>query len=137
MTAIVTTGIDFAKNVFAVHGVDAIGKSALVEPTVPRTSRINALRGFCREFGITIPQGARTWVETIARVLADPRSAVPELIRHTAGMLLEEIRLLEARIAQVEASWPRSPATARPARCCSWCPALGGITPKQRLAMAA
>ena len=67
-----------------------------------RTSRINALRGFCREFGITIPQGARTGVETIGRVLADPRSAVPDLIRHTAGMLLEEIRLLEARIAQVE-----------------------------------
>ena len=42
-----------------------------------RTSRINALRGFCREFGITIPQGARTGVETISRVLADPRSAVP------------------------------------------------------------
>ncbi|QBM29371.1 IS110 family transposase [Hydrogenophaga pseudoflava] len=67
-----------------------------------RTSRINALRGFCREFGITIPQGARTGVETIGRVLADPRSAVPDLIRHTASMLLEEIRLLEARIAQVE-----------------------------------
>lgn len=67
-----------------------------------RTSRINALRGFCREFGITIPQGARTGVEAIARVLADPRSAVPDLIRHTAGMLLEEIRLLEARITQVE-----------------------------------
>ena len=67
-----------------------------------RTSRINALRGFCREFGITIPQGARAGVETIGRVLADPRSAVPDLIRHTAGMLLEEIRLLEARIAQVE-----------------------------------
>ena len=67
-----------------------------------RTSRINALRGFCREFGITIPQGARTGIEALGRVLADPQSAVPELIRHTAGQLLEEIRLLEARIAQVE-----------------------------------
>lgn len=59
-----------------------------------RTSRINALRGLCREFGITIPQGARTGVEAIGRVLTDPRSAVPDLIRHTVGMLLEEIRLL-------------------------------------------
>lgn len=59
-----------------------------------RTSQINALRGLCREFGITIPQGARTGVEAIGRVLADPRSAVPDLIRHTVGMLLEEIRLL-------------------------------------------
>jgi hypothetical protein len=30
MTAIVTIGIDLGKNVFAVHGVDATGKPALV-----------------------------------------------------------------------------------------------------------
>ena len=34
--AIVTLGIDLAKNVFAVHGVDATGKPALVRPSVPR-----------------------------------------------------------------------------------------------------
>ena len=45
-----------------------------------RTSRINALRGFCREFGIAIPQGARTGLEALSRVLADPASAVPELV---------------------------------------------------------
>jgi transposase len=67
-----------------------------------RTSRINALRGFCREFGIDIAQGARLGVERIARVLADPRSAVPELIRGTMKLLVEEIRLLEARTAQLE-----------------------------------
>lgn len=67
-----------------------------------RTSRINALRSFCRMFGITIPQGARTGIETIGRVLAEPRLAMPDLISHTAGILLGEMRLLEARIAQVE-----------------------------------
>jgi len=67
-----------------------------------RTSRINALRGFCREFGIAIPVGARTGIEAISRVLADPRSAVPDMIRGTARLLIEEIRLLEARIAQLE-----------------------------------
>ena len=36
MTAIVTIGIDLAKNVFAVHGVDATGKPAMVLSTVPR-----------------------------------------------------------------------------------------------------
>ena len=36
MTAIVTIGIDLAKNVFAVHGVGATGKLALVRPSVPR-----------------------------------------------------------------------------------------------------
>lgn len=67
-----------------------------------RTSRINALRGFCREFGIAIPVGARTGLEAIARVLADPHTAVPALIRGTMALLVEEIRLLEARIAQLE-----------------------------------
>ena len=67
-----------------------------------RTSRINALRGFLREFGIAIPVGARTGVEAISRVLVDPNTAVPELIRGSAKLLVEEIRLLEARIAQVE-----------------------------------
>jgi transposase len=67
-----------------------------------RTSRINALRGFCREFGIAIAQGARLGVEQIGRVLADPHSAVPELIRQTMKLLVEEIRLLEARVSQLE-----------------------------------
>jgi transposase len=34
--AIVYVGIDLAKNVFAVHGVDAAGKPALVRPVVSR-----------------------------------------------------------------------------------------------------
>ena len=33
---IVTVGIDLAKNVFAVHGVDQTGKPALVRPEVSR-----------------------------------------------------------------------------------------------------
>ena len=34
--SIVFVGIDLAKNVFAVHGVDEVGKAALVRPAVPR-----------------------------------------------------------------------------------------------------
>ncbi len=67
-----------------------------------RTSRINALRGFCREFGMVIAQGSRLGVEQISRVLADPHSAVPALIRRTMQLLVEEIRLLETRISQLE-----------------------------------
>jgi transposase len=85
-----------------------------------RTSRINALRGFCREFGIAIPVGARTGIEAISRVLADPNTAVPELIRGTARLLVEEIRLLEARVAQLERelAWPNSVRLAP--RCCRY-----------------
>jgi transposase len=67
-----------------------------------RTSRINALRGFCREFGIAVPVGARTGIEVISRVLVDPSTAVPDLIRGAARLIIDEIRLLEARIAQLE-----------------------------------
>lgn len=34
--SIITIGIDLAKNVFAVHGVDDKGKAALVKPKVAR-----------------------------------------------------------------------------------------------------
>ena len=67
-----------------------------------RTSRINALRGFCREFGVVIAAGSRVGIEQISRVLADPATAVPGLIRGAMKLLVEEIRLLEARIAQLE-----------------------------------
>jgi transposase len=67
-----------------------------------RTSRINGLRGFCREFGIAIAVGSRLGVEQISRVLVDSTSAVPVMLRDTLKLLIEEIRLLEARIAQLE-----------------------------------
>ena len=67
-----------------------------------RTSRINALRGFCREFGIAIAAGSRIGLEQIGRVLADPASALPALLRPTMKLLIEEIRLLEVRIGQLE-----------------------------------
>jgi transposase len=67
-----------------------------------RTSRINALRGFCREFGIDIAQGARLGLEQIARTLADPRSQLPELLRTTMRAMIDEIRLLEVRVSDLE-----------------------------------
>lgn len=40
---IVTVGIDLAKNVFAVHGVNAAGKPELVRPDVSRTKRLELI----------------------------------------------------------------------------------------------
>ncbi|MBK8745881.1 MULTISPECIES: IS110 family transposase [Propionivibrio] len=67
-----------------------------------RTARINAMRGFCREFGLAVPTGARTGVEAMSRALVDPESPIPLLIRSSMKLLIEEIRLLELRIAQLE-----------------------------------
>lgn len=67
-----------------------------------RTARINALRGFCREFGIPIAQGSRLGMEQMARVLADPDTHIPDLLRPTMRLMIDEIRLLEARITELE-----------------------------------
>jgi transposase len=89
-----------------------------------RTSRINALRGFCREFGIPIVQGARTGLEQIARVLAEPDSAIPDLIRPAMKLLVEEIRLLEARVGQLERELTQS---ARASAACSTLLTIPGV----------
>lgn len=67
-----------------------------------RTSRINALRGFCRELGLHVPVGARTGLEAMARAVADEQSPIPALLRPVMEQLLDEIRLLEVRVAQLE-----------------------------------
>jgi transposase len=67
-----------------------------------RTARINALRGFCAEFGIHIALGARIGLEQIARVLVDAESNVPQLLRTTMRTMVDEIRLLEVRISELE-----------------------------------
>ncbi len=41
--AIVCVGIDLAKSVFALHGVDEAGKPALVRPAVPRAKLVAAI----------------------------------------------------------------------------------------------
>jgi hypothetical protein len=60
--AIVTVGIDLAKNVFAVHGVGESGKSELVRPEVPRAKLLELITGFppCL-IGMEACSGAHHW----------------------------------------------------------------------------
>lgn len=67
-----------------------------------RVQRINALRGFCREFGLPVAVGARTGLHAISRLVADPASCLPALLRPAMAMLLDEIAQLHLRIAQLE-----------------------------------
>ncbi len=89
-----------------------------------RTARINALRGFCREFGVVIAQGSRLGVEQIGRVLADPHAPVPAMLRGSMTLLVEEIRLLEVRIAQLERELT---ALARQSPACSTLLSIPGV----------
>ena len=43
MATIVTVGMDLAKNIFAVDGVDETGKPALVRPDLPRAKPLKRM----------------------------------------------------------------------------------------------
>lgn len=60
--AIVTLGIDLAKNVFALHGVDATGKAVLVRPSVPRGKLLEVVASLppCL-IGMEACSGAHHW----------------------------------------------------------------------------
>lgn len=67
-----------------------------------RTARINMMRGILREHGLPIGVGARTALTRIPALLEDATVALPDLVRHTVGLLLEEVRALQARIAAID-----------------------------------
>ena len=70
--AIVYVGIDLAKNVFALHGVDERGKAALVRPSVARAKLMEAVaalppctigmeRARARTTGLANSSASDTW----------------------------------------------------------------------------
>lgn len=65
---IVTVGIDLAKNVFAVHGVDEAGKPALVRPEVPRAKLLELIANLpaCL-IGMEACSGAHHWAREFAK----------------------------------------------------------------------
>ena len=79
----VTVGIDLAKNVFAVHGVDKAGKAVLVRPEVPRAKLVELIANVppC-PIDMEACSGARHWVREFAKfghtvLLIAPKFVVP------------------------------------------------------------
>ena len=66
---IVTVGIDLAKNVFAVHGLDETGKPALVRPEVPRSKLLELIANLpaCL-IGMNACSGAHQWAREFEMV---------------------------------------------------------------------
>jgi transposase len=66
--AIVTVGIDLAKNVFAVHGVDESGKPALVRPEVARAKLLELIANLppCL-IGMEACSGAHYWAREFVK----------------------------------------------------------------------
>jgi transposase len=65
--AIVTLGIDLAKNVFALHGVDSAGRAVLVRPTVARAKLLDLVAPLPRcVIGMEACSGAHHWARLFA-----------------------------------------------------------------------
>ena len=80
---IVTLGIDLAKNIFALHGVDATGKVVLQRPAVKRAKLLELTASLppCR-IGMEACSGAHHWAREMARQghtvkLIAPKFVVP------------------------------------------------------------
>ena len=67
-----------------------------------RTSRLNTLRGLLREFGLTIPVGARHVVPAVHGWIEDTDSPLPDALREPFFEVCEEIRQLEQRVVDIE-----------------------------------
>ncbi len=79
--AIVTVGIDLAKNVFAVHGVDESGKAALVRPEVSRTKLLELIANLAPcIIGMEACSGAHHWAREFAQFGHTVRLMAPKFV---------------------------------------------------------
>ena len=78
---IVTVGIDLAKNVLALHGVDETGKPALVRPEVPRAKLLELIVNLppCM-IGMEACSGAQRWAREFARFGHTVRQMAPKFV---------------------------------------------------------
>ncbi len=79
--AIVTVGIDLAKNVFAVHGVDETGKLALVRPDVARAKLLELIANLppCL-IGMEACSGAYQWAREFVKFGHTVRMMAPKFV---------------------------------------------------------
>jgi transposase len=79
--AIVTVGIDLAKNVFAVHGVDASGKAVLIRPSGKRAALLELVANLpACIIGMEACSGAHHWAREFARFGHTARLIAPKFV---------------------------------------------------------
>jgi transposase len=81
MRTIVTLGIDLAKNVFALHGVDGAGKPVLVRPDVARSALVELVANLppCL-IGMEACSGAHHWARLFAQHGHTVRLMAPKFV---------------------------------------------------------
>ena len=99
---IITVGIDLAKNVFAVHGVNESGKAELVKPKVPRDQLLPLIANLppCL-IGMEACSGAHHW----ARLFMQHGHTV----RLIAPKFVTPYRMTGSRWQKRRICWRRSP----------------------------
>lgn len=77
---IICLGIDLAKNVFALHGIDQSGKAALVRPNVRRDQLLELIATLptC-VIGMEACSGAHHWARAFAGFGHTPKLMAPKL----------------------------------------------------------
>ena len=65
-----------------------------------RTRMVNQARAFCLEYGVAIRQGIGVFRRDLPRVLADEDNDLTPLMRRILAQSLEDIRRIDARIAE-------------------------------------
>ena len=100
-----------------------------------KTQAINALRGHLAEYGVVVPQGA-AHLKRLQAALVDEEDALPKAVKRRAELILDQIRDLQARIAQLdEEIAAASRADERAARLIT-IPGVGPVTAATILALA-
>lgn len=100
-----------------------------------RTQTINALRGHLAEYGYVVAQGPSHVVKLIDRI-EDPESDLPEAARLTLDILVESLRLLEGKIARLDAEIARRAREDEDVRRLQTIPGIGPITATALIALA-
>ena len=79
--AIIAIGIDLAKNVFALHGINEAGKPELLRPKVPRAKLLELVASLppCL-IGIESCSGAHHWAREFAKFGHTPRLMAPKFV---------------------------------------------------------
>lgn len=80
-SAVTTVGIDLAKNVFAVHGVNAVGKPVLIKPNVRREQLLPLLAQLppC-VIGMEACTGAHHWARELMKFGHTPKLMAPKFV---------------------------------------------------------
>lgn len=92
-----------------------------------RTQLINALRAHLAEHGIVAPQGPAN-VRRLVAAISDKELSLPEMVRELARLYVDQMTLLDARIAELDVRMRREASRTEATRRLQTMPGVGPVT---------